>query len=648
MIPGEKILGKQGHVELFDLSDSSLDDQAYEEVALTPQALVSEDWDVTNANMHTGSQDIRRIDRGEGAAEATIQGEEELAIQILRVTVDAAAQAQAAQTDGAMRGVVQLNLGDILEGAPEGATVILHGFRQDGRPKGEAGSDIRLDPAQAETLYIRIPEGGAGPIEFQVEIAPPPDVVSDATRRDSLGEETDAATRFDDGASVAADSESSGAPSGDTSISSDGDGTPNLPPAPPPAATPETVSSPGPENTAEAPTLTIQAARGDEDTAIPLHIETQLTDTDGSETLSVTIANVPEGAALSAGVDQGDGVWLLNPAELEDLTLTPPQDFFGTIDLDVTATATERNGGAEASTGDLLSITVDDVIDRGSMTGTPRADSLTGTDGHDHIEGLGRNDTLRGQDGSDLLDGGSGDDKLYGGSGDDVLTGGKGRDVLDGGSGDDTFVLNRAHDVNDTLKGGAGTDTVVADDGGDITFNRFAGNNSIEVVDGGDEASRIVGTSKADSLDFRNAELRNIDGIDTGRGNDSVYGSQGDDVISGGGGRDTLRGESGDDVLSGGAGDDKLYGGAGDDVFIFGEGGGHDRASGGSGWLDTVRLENADGDAPDAGSWSLTLRSGSIEEEAEGYIALSQDAAGTIQMDDGSQLVFDGVDRIEW
>ena len=48
-------------------------------------------------------------------------------------------------------------------------------------------------------------------------------------------------------------------------------------------------------------------ASGNEDNAIALSITSNLTDTDGSETLSVVISDVPSGAVLSAGTDNGDG-----------------------------------------------------------------------------------------------------------------------------------------------------------------------------------------------------------------------------------------------------------------------------------------------------------------------------------------------------
>src|SRR3546814_4303840 len=49
---------------------------------------------------------------------------------------------------------------------------------------------------------------------------------------------------------------------------------------------------------ADAPVLSAEDASGAEDTAIPLDIAAALTDTDGSEALSITVSGVPEGAAL--------------------------------------------------------------------------------------------------------------------------------------------------------------------------------------------------------------------------------------------------------------------------------------------------------------------------------------------------------------
>ncbi|MBF0190335.1 MAG: hypothetical protein HQL99_04205, partial [Magnetococcales bacterium] len=57
---------------------------------------------------------------------------------------------------------------------------------------------------------------------------------------------------------------------------------------------------------ADAPTLVLNDASGTEDQAISLVQCAMLTDTDSSESLSITLAGVPSGAVLSAGVDNGD------------------------------------------------------------------------------------------------------------------------------------------------------------------------------------------------------------------------------------------------------------------------------------------------------------------------------------------------------
>ncbi|MBX2805973.1 MAG: hypothetical protein KTR19_08380, partial [Hyphomicrobiales bacterium] len=49
-------------------------------------------------------------------------------------------------------------------------------------------------------------------------------------------------------------------------------------------------------DSADLPTLVVENSAGNEDTAIALDITSALTDTDGSETLSVTISDVPDGA----------------------------------------------------------------------------------------------------------------------------------------------------------------------------------------------------------------------------------------------------------------------------------------------------------------------------------------------------------------
>ncbi len=197
-------------------------------------------------------------------------------------------------------------------------------------------------------------------------------------------------------------------------------------------------------------------------------------------------------------------------------------------------------------------------------------------------------------DGDDeLIIGDSRDNELDGKDGDDELRGGGGNDELEGGKG------------NDTLYGGSGNDVLEGEEGND----------------------RLVG----------------------GTGDDDLYGGSGNDVLDGGAGNDDLFGGSGNDTLRGGAGNDYLEGGDGDDMFLFGTGGGNDTVKGGDGsWTDVIRLENADGTSIAGDDWTITLDQGSITSTEDGAMVLSEDAEGFIQLSDGSEVSFEGIERIEW
>ena len=116
--------------------------------------------------------------------------------------------------------------------------------------------------------------------------------------------------------------------------------------------------------------------------AISLHVSSALADTDGSESFTVTVAGVPSGAVLSAGVDNGDGSWTLSAGELDGLTITPPAGAGEDFSLAVTATA--REGG-----GDVLSTTANlDVTVSGG--GNDIASGGQGDDAFVFAEGGGR------------------------------------------------------------------------------------------------------------------------------------------------------------------------------------------------------------------------------------------------------------------
>ncbi|WP_420904927.1 hypothetical protein [Candidatus Magnetaquiglobus chichijimensis] len=500
---------------------------------------------------------------------------------------------------------------------------------------------------------------------------------------------------------------------------------------------------------ADEPVITVLDATGNEESGIALSIAARTTDIDGSESLAITISGVPTGATLSHGTDNGDGTWSLAEGDLTDLTITPPANFNGTLNLGVAVHSIDPYTGSVSAdvvdtlsvqvnavddasslainapssfgalpssggvtfkvapdititdidsthlfgavmningiqSGDTLSLSgytlipvstnvwqisglniqlasstsgsvttwtmsgkeslatyesllesvsltatkdgnhtvsfqvmgsdgaaselqsIDAIVTKKMVSGTTNADTLNGTTGNDWQSGLAGNDTLNGGDGNDVLQGGTGDDTLNGGAGNDVLQGGDGNDTLNGGDG------------NDWLQGDAGNDNLQGGDGNDL-------------LQGGTGDDTLAG----------------------GAGIDNLQGGDGNDTLTGGDGNDILAGGAGNDILDGGAGNDVMTGGDGNDIFILRAGGGSESVQGGigAGWTDAVRLEGVNA-APsthlaNVGDWTLethadyhVVTGGAIEFD-------SGDASGVITLWDGSQIAFEGIERIE-
>ncbi|WP_275630489.1 Ig-like domain-containing protein [Pseudomonas sp. 273] len=206
---------------------------------------------------------------------------------------------------------------------------------------------------------------------------------------------------------------------------------------------------------------------------IDVGINAALSDTDGSESLSVKITGVPNDATFTSGTHNADGSWSFTEAQLHDLQLLPASGYNGTLTLGVTATATESDGSTASAT-QTLSITV----------ASTTTNSFSGTTGNDLMHGYGSTDTLNGGDGHDILYGGAGNSTLNGGSGNDTLYGGLGNDTLDGGTGNDLLIGGKG---NDTLTGGTGADTFLwrAGDTGNDTITDFkpGDGDRIDLVD---------------------------------------------------------------------------------------------------------------------------------------------------------------------
>ena len=108
---------------------------------------------------------------------------------------------------------------------------------------------------------------------------------------------------------------------------------------------------------------------GFEDSAINLSaIAAALIDTDGSEALSLFIESIPVGAVLTDGNNSFTASNTLTTADITtwdwaNLSLTPPQDFFGDLVLNAKATATETANGDSASALHSIPVTAIGIND---------------------------------------------------------------------------------------------------------------------------------------------------------------------------------------------------------------------------------------------------------------------------------------------
>ncbi|OSQ44270.1 hypothetical protein TALK_19145, partial [Thalassospira alkalitolerans] len=253
---------------------------------------------------------------------------------------------------------------------------------------------------------------------------------------------------------------------------------------------------------ADLPLLEVSGASGAEGQAVALDIDASLTD--ASEVLSVTISGVPSGATLSGGTDNGDGSWTLNADQLEGLTITPVDDFSGSFNLTVTATATD--GSDSQSVSQSLTVEISETEGQ-TVIGTNGRDEITTGDGDDYISG--RND-------KDTISSGAGDDTIYGGSGRDTINAGAGDDYIDGGSWNDSIFGGTG---DDTIMGGSGADTL---DGGEGTDTLYGGSSDDILIGSGDD--KLYGEGNNDEIRY------SVDLTAEGTG-----------VIDGGSGTDTLK-----------------------------------------------------------------------------------------------------------
>ncbi|VCU65957.1 LapA family giant adhesin [Pseudomonas synxantha] len=118
-------------------------------------------------------------------------------------------------------------------------------------------------------------------------------------------------------------------------------------------------------------------------------VTTALTDTDGSETLSVKVSGIPAGSVLTDAsghtftASKTVGEVNVTGWDLGTLTIKPPTYYSGQFNLTVTSTSTESIGGSATTTAQLP-VTVHPAT-YNPVTGTSGSDTINGSDGNDIV-----------------------------------------------------------------------------------------------------------------------------------------------------------------------------------------------------------------------------------------------------------------------
>jgi hypothetical protein len=148
------------------------------------------------------------------------------------------------------------------------------------------------------------------------------------------------------------------------------------------------------------------------DISLDRYIDAALVDADGSEALSLTLNHLPTGAQVIVGastLNPVNGVVTFDGAQLASATLRLDASYFGNLQLDVTARATESSNGSTIATGSqTLNLA---VLPATGASIDPSVNLMGGLN----------NDTLQGDDGSQTLYGGKGNDTLVGDPGADTF-----------------------------------------------------------------------------------------------------------------------------------------------------------------------------------------------------------------------------------
>ncbi|MEO0636512.1 MAG: type I secretion C-terminal target domain-containing protein [Pseudomonadota bacterium] len=328
---------------------------------------------------------------------------------------------------------------------------------------------------------------------------------------------------------------------------------------------------------ADQAALTVSNASGNEDAAIALTgLSAALVDTDGSETLSTTITGVPEGSILSAGANNGDGSWTIAPGDLAGLSITPPMNWSGTMNLQLVGFTLE-DSGATSQISQAFTVTVVPQADPVVFAALPQTAAA----------GASVNLGLNLQPG----------------------------DATGTGPGE-----NPAETVTVNLQ--ASTDFVASVTGGTLTrvaaghwrFTGTAAQGNTLAVQAFGEARDIDITVGVNATD--GASVGAVTSVTLPL---EVTGSA--STLTGDGTANTLSGGAGADLIIGGGGSDALTGGLGADLFVWKAG----DTSGGA--VDTISDFNASEDVLDLGD--LIPSYDPATDAVADYITLVENAGNT-------------------
>ena len=288
------------------------------------------------------------------------------------------------------------------------------------------------------------------------------------------------------------------------------------------------------------------------------YMDGELTDTDGSETLSYELSNLPADALILVGdefIPINNGMVELTADQLSTAKIQLPLSYTGKISVSIVAISTEASNGDQSRSEEQI---IDWVVT--DIPNVDNADVKSEGDLVDAVQVYGSigTDTEKVQwNGIDVPNPSEGLIIDVGAAGDSVYL----------GSGNDTIYLGDSHaggldvDLNDSKLADA-----------HHTLDRFSSGSDLSQLQGSTEAGSLLLDSESNAyVDLGHGGSGN-DKIFGQNGVDIMFGGEGDDYLNGGNDNDGLRGGTGNDILDGGSGNDILIGGLGNDILTGGAG----------------------------------------------------------------------------